>query len=329
MNARCATQMMAACVFLGGVASFGQTDGAAADPLAVLKPGNVSFDAAVAADLEVKKAKTGHLLVRPQVNGQAGGWFIFDTGAGVCVVSTAGVDSLGLERRGEIDAAGAAGGAKAPVYRARELKLGPITLTDHPLMAVDLAFLEPHLGEKVTGVIGYGVLSRCVAVIDLDQPTIALHDPAKYALAGGAWTPLDLKDRVPVMVATFEGHEGRFLLDTGDHAHITFYEPAVRKWDLLKGRELSDGKLGGVGGFIASKKGTIARLEFGGLKLDDVPASFALEAKGTHAQTERAGKIGTGVLSQFTMVVDYGQQRIALVPKPAAAASTALLGCLP
>lgn len=283
----------------------------------LVKLGKTTFDAGVPAELEVKKARTGHLLVRPVVNGHPAGWFIFDTGAGVCCVTTSSVADLGLERIGDIEAMGGGDKTNAPMYRARELTLGPLHCADHPLMAVDLAFLEQHLGEKISGIVGFGVLSRCVAVVDLDRATISLHDPAHYTLSRGTWTALDLSERVPLITATFEGHEGRFLLDTGDHGHVSFYEPAVRKWNLLEGRTVTDSKLGGVGGFIAAKTGTIAKLELGGLTLDDVPATFALEAKGTNAQTDRAGKIGAGVLQRFLLVIDYGQQRVALQPRAA------------
>jgi hypothetical protein len=281
----------------------------------LLQLGQATVDAAVPAALEVKKARTGHLLVRPIVNGQPAGWFIFDTGAGVCCVTTSSVAELELERIGEIAAVGGGGSAQAPVYRARELTLGSLHCADHPLMAVDLAFLEQHLGEKISGIIGFGVLSRCVAVIDLQGAAISLHDPARYKLPRGAWTALDLSERVPVITAVFDGREGRFLLDTGEHGAVTFYEPAVRKWKLLEGRELTDSKLGGVGGFVAAKSGKIAKLEVLGLTLEDVPANFALEAKGSHARADRAGKIGAGVLQRFLVVADYGRQRMALLPR--------------
>jgi len=302
-------------VFSGvGPASAQTTASAPASTLSqeeLLKQGEVTFDAAVPSELEVKKSRTGQLLVRPTVNGHEAGWFIFDTGAGVCCVDKFGVGSLGLEQAGEIAATGGGGGTKAPVYRARELKLGPMRCADHPLMAVDLAFLEQHLGEKISGIIGFGVLLHCVAVIDLQQPGIALHDPAKYELSHGKWTALDLSQRVPIVTATFEGHEGRFMLDTGDNNSISFTEPAVRKWNLIESREVTDSKLGGVGGFIAAKSGKIEKLELGGLTMKDVPAAFALEAKGTHAKADRAGKIGAGVLKRFILVVDYGRERIA------------------
>ena len=281
----------------------------------LLQLGKATFAPGAPAELEVKKARTGHLLVRPVVNGHAAGWFIFDTGAGVGCVTSSSVAELGLEQIGEIEAAGGGSTANAPVYRARELTLGPLHCADHPLMAVDLDFLEQHLGDKVSGIVGFGMLSRCVAVIDLQRATISLHDPASYKLPRGAWTALDLSERVPVITAEFEGHEGRFMLDTGDHGHAVFHEPAVRKWKLLEGRELTDSKLGGVGGFVAAKTGKIAKLQVAGVTIEDVPASFALEAKGTHALTNRAGRLGAGLLQRFLLVVDYGQQRMALLTR--------------
>ncbi|MCC6360191.1 MAG: retropepsin-like domain-containing protein [Phycisphaerales bacterium] len=292
------------------------------DQATLLRQGSVAFDETVAAALEVRKAKTGHLLVRPTINGHAAGWFIFDTGAGVCVVSTERVESLELERTGEIDSVGAGGGQKSAMYRARELRLGPVRLADLPMMGADLSFLEPHLGEKIDGVVGYGLLSRCVAELDVSKPSIALHDPAKFRLERGEWTKLDLRERVPVVEAKFEGHEGKFLLDTGSHSHLTFNEPAVREWNLLEGRTLTDGKLGGVGGFVAAKNGTIARLEFAGATRTEVPASFAIEARGTHARSDRAGTIGGGLLAGSLLIVDYAGARLAVVePRPEKAAA--------
>ena len=49
------------------------------------------------------------------------------------------------------------------------------------------------------GVIGYGVLSRCIAEIDLQAPRVALHDPATWALAEGEWTPMTFDGNVPTV----------------------------------------------------------------------------------------------------------------------------------
>lgn len=45
-------------------------------------PADARFAADVPAALEVRRARTGHLLVKPRIDGRDVGWFIFDSGAG-------------------------------------------------------------------------------------------------------------------------------------------------------------------------------------------------------------------------------------------------------
>jgi len=291
---------------------------AAPSRAAALSQGPASFDPALSPGLEVVRVKTGHLLVRPKVNGREAGWFIFDTGAGICVVSTPHVEALQLTPAGDIDALGVGGGESAGLHRAATLSLGPITLRDHPFMTTDLSFLETHLGKEIAGVIGFGVLSRCVAEIDLVTPRVALHDPATFELPAGEWgewTPIELDTRIPVVQARFEDREGLFSLDTGSNSAVSFHEPAVRKWKLLAGREVSDAKLGGVGGFVDAKKGVVEWFELGGVRQEKVSATFALETKGTHAQSRIDGTIGAELLAKFVLVTDYAMERIAFRPR--------------
>ncbi len=277
--------------------------------------GTAAFDPALSPVLEVVRARTGHLLVRPVINGRSPGLFIFDTGAGICVVSTPFVEALELTPAGNIGTLGVGGGENAELYSAATLELGPMHLADHPFMATDLSFLEQHLGVEVAGVIGYGVLSRCVAEIDLVAPRVALHDPATFALTGGEWTPLDLAERIPAIRARFEDREGLFQLDTGANIAVTFQAPAVRKWNLLENREVSDSRLGGVGGFVAAKRGVVEWFEFGGLRQEKVTATFAMEDKGTHADDRKDGSIGAELLRPFVLVTDYQHERIAFRPR--------------
>lgn len=286
-----------------------------------LSQGAGSFDTALPTELEVKRAPTGHLLVKPVINGVGDGWFIFDTGAGICVISTPHRERYGLAEAGNIEALGVGGGEGARLWRAAEVRLGPMTLRDHPLMETDLSFLKQYLGEEIVGVVGFGVLSRCVAEIavgDGDRPArIALHDPEAYTLTGGAWVELDLADRVPAVRAKYlatnggEEVEALFRLDTGANGSVTFHQPAVERHGLAKGEGLSDAKLGGVGGFVAAKVGTLAWFELGGVRSEGVRAKFALEPKGTFADARKEGNIGADLLRPFTLVLDYAGRRAA------------------
>lgn len=190
-------------------------------------------------------------------------------------------------------------------------------------MEVDLAFLEPLVGEKICGVIGYGVLSKCVGEIDLAVPAVALHDPAAYSLKTGAWIPADVGDRVPVVAGAFEGHPARFRLDLGANGSVTFHKPAVDKYAMLDGREVTDCKMGGVGGFVAGKRGKVSSLQLGGVTFSNVEADFALEAKGSFADDQKDANIGTDILKKFIIITDYPHGQIALAAKPGAALDTA------
>lgn len=288
---------------------------AAKDADGVPVQGEVTFDAAVSPALQVKRIKSGHILVRPTINGHDAGWFIFDTGAGICCISTPQVAGLDLQATGSIQATGVGGSKEAKLHNAKQMQLGAMTFRDHPLMEVDLAFLEPLVGEKICGIIGYGVISKSVAEIDLAAPSISLFDSRSYTLTKGAWTALDIKDRVPTIPGSFEGHPGFFRLDLGATGSVTFHQPSVVKYDMLKDRTLTDCKLGGVGGFVAGKRGKVSSLELGGTKFDNVDADFALEAKGTFAESSKDANIGTDILKRFVIITDYPNQRIGLIPK--------------
>ena len=280
-----------------------------------LPPVKMSFDARGEPELEVMRARTGHLLVRPALNGVEGGWFIFDTGAAICVISTPVVDSFELTALGEMQAEGTGGSSTTQAVMCELFELGPMVLQDVPMMSTDLSFLRQQLGVEIAGVVGYGLLSRCVFEVDLLAPRIALHDPATYELTAGAWTPLELDHLIPTVSATYEGRPGRFQLDIGSSVPLIFQEPTVRRFKLLEGRALTDSQLGGVGGFIAAKSGRLASFELAGVRFDGLQATFPLEAKGVTAEEGRDGSIGAKPLEAFFLTFDYPGQRICFRPR--------------
>lgn len=282
-------------------------------------PRDTRFDAGVPARLEVKRAPTGHLLVHPLVNGRDVGWFIFDTGAGANVLSTSAQEALGLETFGDLPAVGVGGTTRTAFLRPETLTLGCATFERPLMIQLDLAFLTPHMGVEVGGIVGYSVLARTISEVDLARAEISIHDPTTYRRADEHWADLIVKDRVPCVKASFEGHEGWFRIDTGANSSVTIHEPAVRRLGLLEGRETSDTKLGGVGGFVPAKAGVLEWFELGGTRIDGVKADFATEAKGAFAEPRTIGNIGTKLLEPFVLVLDYPHGRMAFVPREAPA----------
>lgn len=272
---------------------------------------NVRFDNTLPATLELKKAPTGHLLVHPLLDGQDIGWFIFDTGAGANVLDNEAAAELGYEGFGEIQAKGVGGKVDSRFFRGKTLQLGRLELADPAYIGLDLNFLTGVMGVKLSGIIGYGVLSRSIVEFDHEAPAISLLDPAAYELTGGQWSPIMLADRHPCVPGTFEGHEGVLRLDTGANGSVTFHRPTTERLDLLRNRRVKDTQLGGVGGFVKGKEGPMQWLELGNQRFENVTVSFAIEDGGVFGDAYVDGNVGNELMAPFLLVFDYQQSRMA------------------
>jgi hypothetical protein len=279
-------------------------------------PGDTRFDTTVPAKLEVKAVASGHLLVHPLVNGKDLGWFIFDTGAGINCISNAVTD--GLEGPlGEIGARGIGGTVPSRLWRAKELRLGPLTVNTPVFMGLDLAFLEPHFGVPVAGILGFELLARCVVEVDMDADSISLFDPATYALPDpGRWEEALLYGRQPCVRARFEEREGVFKIDTGAADDtVTFHYQVVKDLELTKDRATKPGKAGGVGGTVTTLVGELASFTLGGHEFLALPASFTLEDKGAFSDDYVWGNIGGKLLEPFRIAFDYPSGRLGFIPR--------------
>lgn len=280
--------------------------------MASLKQSNeATFAQGAKPELETKRANTGHLLVHPLVDGKDLGWFIFDTGAGQNVIDNRAMKEAGLKDFAAIPAVGVGGATQASLSRCKELTLGPATMRDVLLVGMDLAFLDAHMGEKIAGVIGYGMLARCVVEFDMPEGSIRLFDPQTYMIDGASWTPLMLYGRHPCIPGKFEGHDGTFRLDTGASGTVTFHTPTVERLKLLDKRKNRATTIGGVGGFKAARTGKVKWIEFGGKRHKKVKADFATHSTGAFADPYIDANIGGELIGESILILDYPHGRIA------------------
>jgi len=265
--------------------------------------------------LEVKRVPSGHLLVHPLVDGQDVGWFIFDTGAGTNCLALDAAEELELEPFGAIGARGIGGTVKSPFFRAETLTLGPLELEAPILLGLDLAFLAQHFGVEVGGILGYELLSRCVAELDFSGPAIALHAPTAYTLpAGGSWETAELYARHPHVRGAFEGHEGWFKIDTGAAGDtVTLHYQVVADLELLTGRETHAAQAGGVGGNVQTRTGPLASFRLGTLDFGPIEAGFSLEDTGAFSDDYVSGNVGGKLFTPYRLVFDYPGRRLGFV----------------
>ena len=281
------------------------------------EPRSVTLDAAQPAQLKVKRAKTGHLLVAPQIDGKDAGWFIFDTGAGMSCVDKTVVARLNLPDAGEVSARGSGGVEAARFRKVRSLALGPVLVKDSAVVELDLSKIALAMGEQIDGVIGYECFLAGAYEVDLVTPSITVHDRATYKLPDGEqWHGMSLLGRRPCIPGTIEGHEGGvFLVDLGANDALVVNAPTVQKLKLLDGRETRPATFGGVGGMRAARRGAVKQLTICGHRIDDVATTFSQADKGALADDDLQGTLGVGVLKQFRCVFNYKDQQVALLPR--------------
>lgn len=275
-----------------------------------------SFNPAVPATLEIKRAPTGHLLVRAKLDADHEGWFIFDTGAGINCLEQSLINDRGYERLGEVPAVGVGGSVSAPFVRARSITVGPLTVERPLCIGLDMKALSGFMGETLSGIIGYGVLARSTVEIDMTAPSVSIHDPARFTLARGEWSPLIVYERHPCLTGAIEGHPGVFKIDTGAAGStLAVHAPAVERLRLLEGRDTTPGRMGGVGGFVDAPRGTITLLELAGTRHENIEVQFAAKRIGAFADEYTLGNIGGKILAPYTLILDYTNNRAALVER--------------
>lgn len=290
---------------------------------AALEPPGMRFDASLPAEIGTRRVPSGHLLVHPKVDGEDIGWFVLDSGAGGMVIDRAAADRLGEEAFGEVLAVGGAGKTVARFRAGKHFELGPLTFDEPLFLELDLAFISQAFGVPIGGIVGYDLFARAVVELESASGRVALVDSAGYTLSEGSWQRLVLDERIPCIEARFEGDRaGLFKLDSGSDATVIFHAPAVRALKLLEGRKTTPARNRGVGGTDDALTGGIEWFELGGLRFDNLPASFSRTEFGALADRYTTGNIGQGLLAAYRIVFDYPGRRLALVPLTASRDST-------
>ncbi len=263
--------------------------------------------------LEVVTSNTGHLLVKPTINGKEAGLWFLDTGAGMNCIDTAFADELKLPVLREGEATGMGGAAKTRYRAIDTLALGPIQLEGSEAIELDLSSFEKFLGHKVTGIIGYDTFFAAIFEIDHRAAKVTVHDPRSFEPKDAEWRPIQLLDRRPSVEGSIEGHpSGLLMIDSGSNTGAVITSPTVKALDLLNGRETRTSMTGGVGGLHKQAAGTLEDITIGHTHLKHVDAIFSQSESGGTANEKYQAILGIPVLKQFVMIVDYPQKQIAL-----------------
>jgi hypothetical protein len=272
------------------------------------------FYDAVAPQVESVRARSGHTLIHPLINGKDVGWFFLDTGAEAMCITPQAAELAAMPKLGRVVVSGVGGATTGSFRKGDMFQLGPVTIERLTYLELDLAFLAPAFTQKIAGVCGYDLFARSIISLRPSTGAVEIYDPARFALRGGRWQELFLHEKNAAVRCKFEGdREEVFRLDTGAGDTVSFHAPAVQRLNLLAGRTTQVSGSGGVGGIVAARQGQIDWFEIGGYRFDKPTVTFSLAETGSFADPYTSGNVGQAFLAPFTVVFDYGRKRVAFV----------------
>ena len=237
------------------------------------------------------KNLAGIILIPAQVNGIEG-WVAFDTGA----MQTALNKNYFLELEGEaikiarFDGKVVATGAMET--HLREFSLDGITVSDLPVLLMDMAYVENSLRTldpefRFLGSAGMEIVGKVPVLLDYEHSTVTL-DP-EIDTKDAEKIPLSM-EALPVITIELAGEPHRFVLDTGANTCLLS--------DELSGKsEVSP---------VPDTPGicTIPLIKAGGREYTDIPAVFT-DLSHIQSRVNVDGVIGYQILSKQLSLLDF------------------------
>jgi predicted aspartyl protease len=284
------------------------------------EPDDARYDPSVEPRIALLKIDSGHVFVRPKIDGREVGWFALDTGSGAGFTILPRVaDALDLPRFGQIAGGGAGTAVQIMSFRqGRTFELGPVTIVGsvYAELPDELNVTMKRLADiDVVGTCGYDLFRRFIVELDLARAEVILH-PRDGGPQPDAWFDLKLQRGIPSLRCRFEGREGQFQIDTGAGPLVIFHSPAVEELKLLEDRETETASIQGAAGSVESEVGKLAWIEIAGQRLPDVPALFVTGTMGALADPHTQGTLGGILLAPKRLVFDYRRRRMAVLDRP-------------
>lgn len=240
--------------------------------------------------------------------------FVIDTGADHLYLDSELAKTLNPSSWGERESLGATPRVKWGMLATFEV--GPMVLQHTVVGVTDFSAASASFGERLAGLLGYPFFANAVVEVDYPHGSVSCFDPKTYRLPRGHWQPLTLIGNRPTIPARLEGNiEGQFVVDTGSTSTVLLFPEFVEKHALLDNRRVRRVTHTSVRGDAENLAGRIAWFEFAGHRFENPIVQFDLPNTPPASQARLAGIIGRGFLREFTVVFNYPESKIALLPK--------------
>jgi hypothetical protein len=251
-----------------------------------------------------------HIYLPVTVAGKERLW-ILDCGAGGSVIDRGLAEELGLKLSGEVKALGAAGSVQTGFVTVPHLRVGSIKLDSQPMVVLDIAqLMRRNTGTEPAGILGYDFISRFVTKVDFAGEEVTFFPPESFAYSGpGRAIPMRIEANIPAVEMEVAGvAQGWWRLDLGASV-ATLHRHAVEQYGLADRRGV-DRMAGGVGGLQRMRLVRFEHATLAGFRVEGPIISVPLEGRGgALAATSVLGTLGNSILRDFTVFLDYRNNR--------------------
>lgn len=261
------------------------------------------------------------VLLQLRVNNSQPLWFILDTGANSSVIDARVQKNLGLRTKARARGTSSGKAIAAGLISGVSFTLPGVEVSNLTVASLPLDPFAPFMARRISGIIGYDLISQFVVEIDYADRTINLYAPSAYHYTGaGARLPIKFIDKNPFIEVslTMEGRaplKGKFAAATGSSGALLLNKPFVVAHRLLQTViQTTPGNTGGVGGLSRTLVARVKNIRIGRFDIDNPIVSFSQATKGEQASAAYDGVVGGEVLRRFKMILDYSRRQIILEP---------------
>jgi len=251
------------------------------------------------------------IMINATINGKGPFRFVVDTGASHHVMTPELAQSLGLKGKGNgVLDTGSQAKVSAELVQVAEVGLGNFKLQRQSFFVTPFPALFPF-----QGFLGAELFKHFVVRIDFRRTVLTLTLPRAFRYQGnGIALPIKFHEAlIPQVKAEVDGHPGFFKLDTGFNGSVALFREFIDEHRLLakyRPRKSDTGARTLTEEANGMPSAEIREFKLGPFALDGVVAFFFLDDQGSNSVF--AGAIGTGVLKQFNVIIDYEKQRVLL-----------------
>jgi len=267
------------------------------------------------------------ILVKIRLNNFIPLTFIFDTGAEYTILAKREfTDLLGVNYDREFKLIGADLSTEIIAHLAKniDITLPGIRARNQNILVLDKDYFhfEEFAGVSIDGVLGADIFRHFVVKINYKRGVITLYEPSEFKKPKGFTSfRIDIKSskpyiHLPVSIRDSLILSSRFLIDSGAGLSLLLYTNTHNEFELPP--NTITGNIGfGLGGVMEGYLGRIHKLDLSPFSFSNVITNFQelSYSVDTSFVILRDGIIGNGLLSRFTVIVDYHRSRLYLKPR--------------